>query len=282
MNMKVRQLGPNDTHAALRLLNSDSATNLYQIDILLRNPLPSFSLYEWRGVFVDQTLVAISLSAARLKPRSPSSLCVPYGDPDACRLLGEAEAKLGGTANLLGPKMASDMLYAGLGQPKAPVWYDEQLYVCREQSVDEPYLTIRPAVTEELDILEPMAAQMQMEDVGSDPRKGNIEAHRHRIAQQIRQQRIWVAEVDSQIAFSMNVGTQSPLGVQVGSIFVPPHMRRRGIATRAMRGVNLHFLRQSAMVTLLVRKDNIPAIRAYQKANYIGHTDFRLAELNLE
>ena len=90
-----------------------------------------------------------------------------------------------------------------------------------------------------------------------------------------------MADVDSQIAFSLNVGTHSPLGVQVGSIFVPTHMRRRGIATRAMRGANLHFLRQSAMVTLLVRTDNVPAIRAYQNANYVGHTDFRLAELNL-
>ena len=85
-----------------------------------------------------------------------------------------------------------------------------------------------------------------------------------------------------QIAFSMNVGTQSPLGVQVGSIFVPPHLRRRGIANQSHARCQSSLLRQSAMVTLLVRKDNIPAIRAYQNANYIGHTDFRLAELNLD
>ena len=93
--MKVRQLRPSDTRAALMLLNSDPATNLYQIDVLLRNPLPAFNLYEWRGVFVNQELIAISLSAARLKPNTPSSLCVPFGDLDGCRLLGEANPRWG-------------------------------------------------------------------------------------------------------------------------------------------------------------------------------------------
>jgi GNAT superfamily N-acetyltransferase len=279
--METRLLRPDDTQAALRLLNKDPATNLYQIDVLLRNPVHSFDHYEWRGAFDLGQLVALSLSTSRSKTNQPSALCVPFGDLKGCELLGMAEAKAGGTLNLLGPKAASDALYNGLGRPKASTWRDEKLYVCRTTNINDPYLVVRPAAEDELDVIEPMVTEMQIEDLGNNPRGDNIEQHRKLILRQIKYNRIWVVDVDGQIAFTVNIGTLSPYGCQIGGIYVPPKMRNRGIATRAMRGLNLHFLRRSAIITLLVRHDNTAAIHAYTKAQYTHHSDFRLAELTL-
>lgn len=277
--MYTRSLRAEDKGAALELLSVDIPTNLYQIDVLLRNPIQALNLYEWKGAFENDTLIAVSLSSGRIRPNSPSSLCVPFGDFNGCRMLGEAEKNVGGTLNLLGPKAPSEALYLGLGKPKISVCTDEHLYMCREQPFDQNHLNIRLAQISELDILEPMAAQMQVEDIGTDPRAEGIENHRNRIAHQIHTKHIWVADLEGEIVFSLNVGTHCPLGTQVGSIFVPSHKRNQGIATRAMCGANICFLRQSAIVTLLVRSDNHAAIRAYEKSNYKPVSEFLLAEL---
>ena len=261
------------------LLNSDPATNLYQIDVLLRNPLPAFNLYEWRGVFVNQELIAISLSAARLKPNTPSSLCVPFGDLDGCRLLGEAEAKMGGTENLLGPKDASDMLYDGLGQPEAPVWTDEQLYVCQQQGVDEPYLTIRPAKIEELDVLEPMAAQMQIEDIGSDPRKGDIDATVNALHSKSSSIEYgW--QMLTHKSPSLEWGTHSPWGPSRKHLCPHTH-ETAGHRHPSHAGCQSPLSKTERHGDLAGANRQCACDRAYQNANYVGHTDFRLAELNL-
>ena len=115
--MQPLHLGQEHREDIRRLLMTDMETNLYQIDILYRSTPNVEGLEEWKGVYRSGKLIAVSLAVGRLEEGEPSSLCVPFGDIEACRLLGEFEGLHGGTTNLLGPRKESDALYEGLGCP---------------------------------------------------------------------------------------------------------------------------------------------------------------------
>jgi len=281
--MTVLDLGPEHLPELSTFLKHEPEINLYSLDVLENRSMSPLSLDEWRGVFDGGKLIAASLAVGRYKEGMAANLLTPFGDRDACRTLGAFEADLGGAKNLLGPTEASLAMLEGLGSPVCRLNDSENLFVCRSKPRPMTYLSLRPAVREETDIIEAMSAEMQLEDIGLDPRTVDPESHHYGVVARIASGRTLVGRQKGRICFMIDIGTRCKAGSQVGGTYVPPEFRGQGWGTQGMRGCAAYLLGGiSEMVTLLVRESNTPAIKTYHRAGFEPYALFRRIEISGE
>jgi len=258
----------------LTLLEGAEECNLYQLDIL-ENSAQTF-VHEWSGVFDEGRLVAASLSSNRPFPGIPSGLCVPYGDPKACQILGEWERQKGGTRHLFGERTAIHAFYQGLGSPAYKVHCEERLFRADFIPEEDTYLPLSPVAVEEADSIIEMAAQMQEEDLGFNPLKQFRESFIHSVHNRVREERFLAGRMDGKIVFLIDSGTKCSRGVQVGNTFVPIEYRRQGFGRKGMRGCLQYFIPHYPVVTFVARESNIPAIKTHQRAGYTPTVPFQM------
>ena len=123
---------------------------------------------------------------------------------------------------------------------------------------------LRPATAADLDLLVPACAASHHEELGVDPLRRDPEGFRWRTRMQIEEGRSWLWEVDGTIRFKAEASAWTPSAVQLQQVWVDPSARRQGFATRALRDLVRLLLEQTPVVTLFVRRDNLPAIRLYE------------------
>ena len=160
-----------------------------------------------------------------------------------------------------------------------PILFDQRLYVRYQPPSVEAYLSLRPALLDEFFEVEDMVGQMQLEDMGRDPRDHDLHAHQHSVRSRIEKDKILVADIDGEIGFLLDIGTRCKLGVQVGTVFVPTHLRGNAYGVLGMLGVCKYLLPEQRAVTLLARETNVPAIKTHERAGFIRKTPFRMAEI---
>lgn len=263
-------------------LEQEPDTNLFLLDLLRTRGIGNWTQEEWYAVWSpdhpDQngaTIRGMALLIGRAAMGQPARLGVPFGDPDACEVIG-ARARWNGPVDMLiGPRTASDALWRGLKGTPPTVFYDQRLYVCREPSPG-PRLPLRPARTDEIPLIIEMAGQMMSEDLGVDPRRKEPNRHRQAIRHRVDEGRTLVGEQDGEIAFLLDVGTRRREGAQVGGTFVPPRFRGQGLSVMGMRAACDRLLREMEMVSLHVNEANVPAVRCYQRAGFQRDVPFRL------
>jgi ribosomal protein S18 acetylase RimI-like enzyme len=123
---------------------------------------------------------------------------------------------------------------------------------------------LRPATPADLDLLVPACAASHHEELGVDPLRRDPEGFRWRTRAQIEEGRSWLWEVDGVIRFKAEASAWTPSAVQLQQVWVDPPVRRQGFAARALRDLVRLLLEQTPVVTLFVRRDNLPAIGLYE------------------
>jgi uncharacterized protein len=188
---------------------------------------------------------------------------VPSGD--GCGVFSDAASKVGARM-LIGEERAVTELFAD-ARRKLPRPRDDRpgqpVYAISEPP--EPGATgLRPATADDLDLLVPACAASHLEELGVDPLRRDPEGFRWRTRTQIEEGRSWLWEVDGVIRFKAEASAWTPSAVQLQQVWVDPPARRQGFATRAMRDLIRILLERTPVVTLFVRKDNLPAIGLYE------------------
>jgi RimJ/RimL family protein N-acetyltransferase len=268
-------LGPEHTGALAAFLGQDVETNLFLLGLLDAGNGPQ-GRGEWVGVIdASGAFNAICFAGGRPGPGLQSATAVPYGESEACQVLGRWVATEGGAWMVIGPRMAADSLWQGLGREPDRIRFEQRLYVCTTVS-EGPTLPVRLAHQEEAPRLARWASKMLHEDLGLEPQRINPMAHMERMRHRIQADRTRVAEENGQTVFLIDVGTWFGLGAQVGGTWVPPASRGRGVATRAMRGLCHELLAECQRVTLHVNEANLPAVRCYEAAGFVRAAAFRL------
>lgn len=247
----MQRLGPEDDAAIEELLLTEPVVNLFLLSMLDR---PSGGA--WFGHWDGERLLAV---VARF-----GGLIVPYApDPFVLDALPRPEIAVG-------PRAAVDALAVSWGDPIG--WHDQRLYRCTQP--ESTVLPVQHAHASDIDALIPMLQSMEREDLGRELSEADA---RERLEQRIAEGRQWVHIVDDTIRFTIQVGTHSTHGCQLGGTYVPPAHRGQGIARRATAAVCRHLLRRHRVVTLHVREANTPAVRAYEAAGFVPHAPYRVA-----
>ena len=188
---------------------------------------------------------------------------VPSGD--GCGVFADAASKVGARM-LIGEERAVTELYEQ-ARRKLPRPRDDRpgQPVYAISTPPAPGGTgLRPSTPADLDLLVPACAASHHEELGVDPLRRDPEGFRWRTRAQIEAGRSWLWEVDGVIRFKAEASAWTPSAVQLQQVWVDPSVRRRGFAARALRDLIRLLLERAPVVTLFVRRDNVPAIRLYE------------------
>lgn len=179
----------------------------------------------------------------------------------------------------VGERAATDAFWNAWsdGQARTVLSHDQQLMVVDDTTVAPFDLRgLRPAVSSEEALVHTAAAEMQLEELGVDPRIEEPAMFRAQVLERLRGGRTWVVVEKGRIVFKAEVALRSRLGAQIGGVWVPPAHRGYGLATRGVADLARRLLAQVPTVSLHVHERNIPAVRAYRRGGFRETLPFRL------
>ncbi len=188
---------------------------------------------------------------------------VPSGD--GCGAFAEPAARVGARM-LIGEERAVGELYDA-ARKKLPRPRDDrpgQPVYATSAPPEAGGSDLRRATLDDLDLLVPACAASHYEELGVDPLRRDPEGFRWRTRLQIEEGRSWIWEADGVIRFKAEASAWTPSAVQLQQVWVDPPARGHGFASRALRDLVRLLLETTPVVTLFVRRDNVPAIRLYE------------------
>ena len=210
-------------------------------------------------------------------------LVVPAGLSEATQPLA-AVVRMSGWRVLVGDlemgEAIVDQTSAGLFRRRAYA-REQRLMAAGSNVADAPELPgLRRAELRDLERLTDFACGLHVEDqMGPPLSRSGRSAVQQRVASSIRRGSSWTIEAEGQAVAKIDVSIESRRrGAQLAGVFVDRGWRDRGLARGGVADLTGRLLRGGMpSVTLHVRADNMPAIRAYEGAGYIDRRRWLLA-----
>jgi uncharacterized protein len=213
----------------------------------------------------------------------PGRLLVPCGDPEA---IAAAPPPTRRWRLLVGDRAAGDAALSRVGREPSLIVHDQRfLLVDPDRVPDEAALPdpgLRRAETADLDALAGLAVRLHVDDrFGPDPGRVGLRGYRDRLAVTVRQGMVWCVGPVGAPVFKLERSVSSRRwGVQLAGIVADPSVRGSGLARAAVATAVRDAVREGPRdraVSLHVRADNAPALRAYAAAGFVDREAWRLA-----
>jgi RimJ/RimL family protein N-acetyltransferase len=264
-----RALGPADAGALLILLRRDPVRNVL-LEYLVRcgalGRVPGF--YGCAGPQgIDAVLLIGALGGAFLEARSAEPLCS----------IGPLTLELPvRPRHITGPEeWMPAFLEAYLPLARRVQWSRrEPLYLLSRSGLrSQRSLSVRRAEEKDLDEIALNSAQQHIEDLKEDRAAFDPAGFRRRHMQDLRAGHWWIARERGRIVFQVHVGPENEEVVQLGGVFTPPELRRRGYASRALGSLAAQLLLRKPAVCLFCDEANLGARSVYETLGFrvVGH-----------
>ena len=213
---------------------------------------------------------------------STSGTLVPAGQPQGGPGLVEAAERTGWRV-LVGDWPLADALIDAYPRRlfrRRPSAREQRFMYTWQPIAPETPLGFRRAVAGDVEILTELACLLHVEDKMGPPiarsSRGGVRA---RMADSVRRGLTYVVERDGRVVAKFDVSLYSRRrGAQIAGVYVDARYRGRGIAGAAVATLSEELMADGAPgVTLHVRADNVPAIRAYERAGLVDGGPWLLA-----
>jgi ribosomal protein S18 acetylase RimI-like enzyme len=155
-----------------------------------------------------------------------------------------------------------------IGSTAKPVACRELLLEKRTVEGLDVVSSLRPAKSEELELVVPVHAQMAFEECGVNPLDVDASGFRERCARRIKQGRVWIVIEDGRLHFKADVVSDTPNVIYLEGVYVSSEHRGNGYGARCMTQLTNHLLERTKSVCLLVNQTNSLAQACYRKASY--------------
>lgn len=213
----------------------------------------------------------------------PGRLLIPCGD---ARAIEAAPAASRRWRLLVGDQAAGDAALSRMPSEPGLIVHDQRfLTVDPDRVPDERDLAdpgLRRAQPEDLDRLADLAVRLHVDDrFGPHPGTAGWRGYRERIEASLGQGLVWcVGPIGAPVVKLERSVSSGRYGVQFAGIVVDGAARGEGLGraavAAAVRGALLEGTRDR-VVSLHVRADNVPALRAYAAAGFLDREAWRLA-----
>ena len=137
-------------------------------------------------------------------------------------------------------------------------------------------LVIRRAFSADAELLFPLQAAYELEEVVPKGGEFNAAAARLAFEKSLRERLILYAILDGAAVGKAGTNASAYRRDQIGGVFVDPRYRGRGIATRLVAELSAALIAENRKVVLFVKKRNIPARAAYEKVGFALGPDYRI------
>ena len=146
-------------------------------------------------------------------------------------------------------------------------------------AIDEPPPTgktgLRPAEPRDLERLLPACMAAHELELGVESLRRERDGFRWRTLAQIEEGRSWIWLEDDVIRFKAEASAWTPSAVQLQQVWVDPLARGRGDGLRGLRDLCRLLLETTPVVTLFVRRENVPAIALYDAVSMRRVLEYR-------
>jgi ribosomal protein S18 acetylase RimI-like enzyme len=212
-------------------------------------------------------------------------LVVPGGLPSAAAPLANA-VRSSGWRVLVGDLIIGQAIVdgAGSGLFRRRAYAREQRLMIAERLVGaaaSPDASgLRRAEPTDVEVLTDFACGLHVEDqMGPALSRSGRSSVQQRVRNSVRRGSSWVIECDGHVVGKIDVSIESRRrGAQLAGVYVDRRWRGRGLAQRGIADLTARLLAAGLpSVTLHVRADNTPAIRAYEAAGYVQRRRWVLA-----
>lgn len=210
---------------------------------------------------------------------------VPAGDPSAGLPLAPV-AERAGWRILVGDEAIGRALLVALPKTvfrKRPRSRVQRLMVATPATVPHAAPVVpgfRRAARPDLERITDMACRLHVEDRMGAPLVGPARrAVWDRMADAVARGTSWVVERDGIAVAKVDLSLRSTRrGAQIAGVYVDAAWRGQGLAAGAVGRLTRDLLAEDLpVVSLHVREDNVPAIRAYERAGYVDDGPWLLA-----
>lgn len=265
------RLQPADVDQVVDLLENDFSqrpprqarlANMFLLDALDRGERERFVIW---GAEEPAALLYVSTSGT----------LVPAGLPQGGAGLVEAAERTGWRV-LVGDWPLADALIDAYPRRlfrRRPSAREQRFMYTWQPTPPESLQGFRRARSDDVEVLTELACLLHVEDkMGPPIARGSRGGVRARMADSVRRGLTYVVERDTRVVAKFDISLYSRTrGAQIAGVYVDGRYRGRGIAGAAVALLAAELMADGAPgVTLHVRSDNIPAIRAYERS---GMTD---------
>ncbi len=274
----------------LRWRRVDSAELPTITDRLTRWPAPSggasrhmFALSAIEAYGTEPLRLATDTDRWALAVVFPGRLVVPCGDAAAVESAGSPARRW---RLMVGDREACDPMLARTGRDSNLVVHDQRFLTVDPDRVpgelELPDPGLRRAVDADLPGLARLAVRLHIDDrFGPDPGRSGLRGYRERIEGSLRQGLVHcVGPIGAPVLKVERSVSSQRWGVQLAGIVVDPTHRCQGLGRAAVAAAVRSALDEAPLgrpVSLHVRVDNLPALRAYAAAGFVDREAWRLA-----
>jgi len=137
-------------------------------------------------------------------------------------------------------------------------------------------LVLRPPVPEDKVSLAALQSAYEQEEVLPGNAVFNSAVSLLNLEHILREECVFVAEMDGQIVGKINTSAESFTRYQIGGVYVRSDCRGLGIAARMTAVFARNLLAQGRGITLFVKRRNAAARAVYRKAGFSTLADYRI------
>ncbi|AEF86453.1 acetyltransferase, GNAT family [Treponema primitia ZAS-2] len=140
-----------------------------------------------------------------------------------------------------------------------------------------PGLILRRPEFTDMDALFPLQAGYEQEEVLPKGAEFNAALCRLTLSRILSNEQALIACMDGRVVGKINTNAAAFSRTQIGGVYVLPEYRGRGIAGCMTTRFAGELIAQGRGITLFVKKENVPARAAYQKAGFSAVADYRIS-----
>lgn len=100
------------------------------------------------------------------------------------------------------------------------------------------------------------------------------------LSQKGKEEDFIIAQKDGKLVAQAGIQTYTPKINQIGSVYTPEEERGKGYAKAIVSEICKRIIERGKMPTLMVNKDNTPAVRAYNALGFEHYDDYLIVKLD--
>lgn len=205
--------------------------------------------------------------------------CIPHYErieavPFFAEIMGKRDFKF-----LLGMKKVVKPLYEEIKDHKEILEFDESSYFINK--------SFKPFKLEGVSFIDAVgAADDKIIDFVLDGRiRGAKQAATREdiiktLCQRAKEEDYIIAAKDGKMVAQAGIQTYTPQINQIGSVYTPEEERCKGYAKAVVSEICERIIERGKMPTLMVKKDNTPAVRAYNALGFEHYDDYLIVSFN--